>query len=426
MCRLRARKPDTITKRLKALIFGGAGSGKTTAAIQFPNSYIIDCERGAENYARLINDAGGVVFQTTNFEEVLSEVRALLVEKHEYRTLVIDPFTTVFNDLLDKMEQKVGSEFGRHYGAANKLAKRLINMLYQLDMNVIITCHGKAEYVAGVGGQQTKSGITFDGYKQLDYSMDLVFQLEKKGKDRYARIVKSRLPESFPDDGNNFAWSYKEIRRRMDPSILERNAVAVELATPTQLDEVAQLLATVRLPEGTEEKWFSKANVDRWEDMPSAIIAKCIEYIRLRIPPPPMRYVPADAFDVKQIAEAPAATAAVTPAAAAPTPCQPAGGPPVAAPVVAAPAEPVKATRKKRATIPVDDMTEEQLRAALDRVHAKQQAAATSTASGTEPADEPMPPPKEPTVQYEPGFVPRAQREQKPAPVGAGADSQYA
>ena len=50
---LRARKPEAVQKRLKLFMFGPAGVGKTTAAIQFPNSYIIDCERGTENYDKL-------------------------------------------------------------------------------------------------------------------------------------------------------------------------------------------------------------------------------------------------------------------------------------------------------------------------------------------------------------------------------------
>src|SRR4051812_49021638 len=53
---LRARKPEAVTKRLKLFMFGPAGVGKTTAAIQFPNSYVIDCEKGVENYDRLVTD----------------------------------------------------------------------------------------------------------------------------------------------------------------------------------------------------------------------------------------------------------------------------------------------------------------------------------------------------------------------------------
>src|SRR5215208_354331 len=112
---LRARKPEAVTKRLKLFMFGPAGVGKTTAAIQFPNSYIVDCERGVENYDKLVNASGSVVFQTTDIHEVVAEVKSLLTERHEFRTLVIDPITPVYNDLLEKCEQQVGADFGRHY-----------------------------------------------------------------------------------------------------------------------------------------------------------------------------------------------------------------------------------------------------------------------------------------------------------------------
>src|SRR5687767_14564562 len=75
---LRARKPEAVNKRLKLFMFGPAGVGKTTAAIQFPNSYIIDCERGTENYDKLVAASNSVVYQTTDIHEVIAEVKALL------------------------------------------------------------------------------------------------------------------------------------------------------------------------------------------------------------------------------------------------------------------------------------------------------------------------------------------------------------
>ena len=275
---LRARTPEAVTKRLKLFMFGPAGVGKTTAAIQFPNSYIIDCEKGAENYDKLITASGSQVFQTTDMHEVISEVKALLTEKHDFRTLVIDPITTVYNDLLDKCETQVGADFGRHYGAANKQMKRLANLIMALDMNVVITAHAKAEY----GQNFSKLGYTFDGWRQLDYWFDLVVELGKKGKKRMARVVKTRI-DRFPDD-EIFEWSYDAIRRRCDIAILEREANAVALAAPQQVAEIKELLAVVRLPEGTTDKWFAKAGVDVWEDMPADVIAKCIEYVKGRLP----------------------------------------------------------------------------------------------------------------------------------------------
>jgi hypothetical protein len=275
---LRARKPEAVTKRLKLFMFGPAGVGKTTAAIQFPNSYIIDCEKGAENYDKLVTASGSVVFQTNDINELIQEVKALLTEKHEYRTLVIDPITTVYNDLLEKSELKVGTDFGRHYGEANKMMKRLANLIMALDMNVVITAHAKTEY----GQNFSKLGYTFDGWRQLDYWFDLVIELTKKGKKRFARVVKTRL-EQFPDE-DAFEWSYEGIKKRYDVSILEREAAAVSLAAPEQIREIKDLLAIVRLPEGTTEKWFAKAGVDVWEDMPADVLQKCIEYVKNRLP----------------------------------------------------------------------------------------------------------------------------------------------
>ena len=275
---LRARKPEAVTKRLKLFMFGPAGVGKTTAAIQFPNSYIIDAERGTENYDKLITASGSSVFQTTDVNEVVQEVKALLTEKHDFRTLVIDPITPIFNDLLEKCETQVGSDFGRHYGAANKTMKRLANLIMNLDMNVIVTAHAKAEY----GENLRKLGYTFDGWKQLDYWFDLVVELGKKGKKRMARVAKTRI-ETFPDE-DVFEWSYDAIKKRYDASILEREAQQVALASPEQVKELKELLHVVRLPEGLVDKWFSKARVDTWEDMPADTIVKCIEYVKNRLP----------------------------------------------------------------------------------------------------------------------------------------------
>jgi hypothetical protein len=275
---LRAKKPEAVTKRLKLFMFGPAGVGKTTAAIQFPNSYIIDAERGSENYDKIITASGSVVFQTTDIQDVIQEVKALLTEKHDYRTLVIDPITPLYNDLLEKCENQVGADFGRHYGAANKTMKRLANLIMALDMNVVITAHAKTEY----GQNFSKLGYTFDGWRQLDYWFDLVIELQKKGKKRFGRVAKTRL-EQFPDD-DTFEWSYDAIKKRYGADMLEKEAAVVKLAAPEQVAQLKDLLAIVRLPDGTTDKWLAKAGVDVWEDMSAETIAKCIDYVKNKLP----------------------------------------------------------------------------------------------------------------------------------------------
>jgi len=265
------------------LLFGGAGAGKTTAALNFERAYVIDGEKGTAHYAEQIRKAGSAVFDTTDLAEVIEEVKTLISEEHDYRTVIIDPVTTIWNDWIDKCEKKVGSEFGRHVTEAGKTMKRLLNLLTALDCNVIMTAHGRIEY----GDGMVKLGTTFDGFKKLDYHFDLVMEIKKQGKGanakRVAEVIKSRLPQHFPD-GAVFPWNYGEFAKRYDATVLERKAVPVALATPDQLQEIKDLLHVVRLEEGLVEKWFTKANVDAWADMPAETIAKCIQYVKGRLP----------------------------------------------------------------------------------------------------------------------------------------------
>lgn len=272
---LRGIKPEKIEKRLKALFYGAAGVGKTTAAINFPKPYLIDTEKGAVNdqYVKILSDNGGVVFQTSDFDELINEVKALLTVKHDFKTLIIDPITTLYNDLLDKSALKNGTEFGRHYGEANKRMKHLINLLLRLDMNVIVTCHAKNEYGQGL----SVLGQTYDGYKKLDYLFDLVFEIQKRGKDRVGVIKKSRI-EAFPDQ-ETFPFSYQEISKRYGKDILEKDAKAEKLATKDQVDRIKFLIDLYKEPEESVQKWLDKAQSTSFEEMSESIILKIINHM---------------------------------------------------------------------------------------------------------------------------------------------------
>lgn len=276
---LKAKKPAVIESRLKALFYGNAGVGKTMAAIQFPKPYIIDTE-GSTNkpqYVRAIEKVDGAVLMTVDFDEMVNEVRELLTTQHEYKTLVIDSLTLLYNDLLEKAERKVGTDFGRHYGEANKRMKQLLNLLFRLDMNVIITSHSKNEY----GQNLAVLGQTFDCYKKLDYLFDLVFEIQKRGKDRIGLVKKSRI-ESFPD-GDAFPFSYDEIAERYGRHILERDAVAQELSTPEQVKELLRLIELLKVPSDVYQKWLDKSNSEQFEEMPREAMQKCIEHLQSKI-----------------------------------------------------------------------------------------------------------------------------------------------
>lgn len=285
---LRGRKPEAVQKRLKALFYGAAGVGKTTASIQFPKPYLIDCERGAENdsYVKLLDAAGGAYFATTDFDEMVREVTALMTEKHEYRTVIIDPMTVPYGDMLDKNAQRLarastdpnsdGTEFGRHKKEPDRQARHLLNLLLRLDMNVIVTCHSKPKWER-IGKEVREVGQTFDGYGKLDYLFDLVFEVRREGQEIVGVVRKSRIA-AFPFQ-DEFPFTYVEIAKRYGGGILERKAEAVTLASAKQVAELTRLVDILRVPPETVEKWLDKAGADSFAEMAADAADKCVQFL---------------------------------------------------------------------------------------------------------------------------------------------------
>lgn len=289
---LRAVKPESKEKRLKMFVFGSAGVGKTTAAIMFPNAYIIDTEKGTDHYAKTITNSGSVVFQSSVFDEVSKEVKELLTTKHGYRTLIIDPVTQIYNSVQEKwtrvfekhaktQKEAEVQDFGmRYWGRVKSDFKSLQRMLMSIDMNLIVTCHQKDQYGAGM----SKIGVTYDSMKGEDYIYDLVFNLEIKNGKRIAKTIKERAEvgqAKFPEE---FEWSYDNFKKFYGGDIIEREAIPMLLASQSQVERIKQLLEVVKVDPSDIEAWFNKANVESWEEMPSEYISKCIGHVEKKLP----------------------------------------------------------------------------------------------------------------------------------------------
>jgi hypothetical protein len=278
---LRGKKPEVTESRLKLFLFGEAGAGKTTAAIQMPCPYVIDTEKGTAQKSSVeqIQKAGGAVFAATSATELLDEIKSLAIEKHPYKTLVIDPITNiednVINDAQSKYDkQKKDGGDMRVWRDRDQIMRRIRSMLLSIDMNVVITAHGKTEYAPG--GAFQKIGTTFEGWKKWPYLFDLVIELSNQGKKRMAVVKKSRMATEFPD-GDQFEWSYQELAKRYNPAIMEKEAVAVVLASPEQVSMMKKIMETMKVSDEWMLAVFNKAGVECWEDMPSDKIQKCID-----------------------------------------------------------------------------------------------------------------------------------------------------
>jgi hypothetical protein len=279
MMALRGREPTEVKKRLKVLFYGKSGVGKTMAAFQFPKPYIIDAEGSSDKpqYIEAIKSVGGAVLMTVDFDETVEEIKKLLVESHSYKTVVIDSLTLLYNDLLEKAERKLGNEFGRHYGEANKHMKRLLNLLFRIDMNVIIISHSKNEY----GANLSVLNQTFDCYKKLDYLFDLVIEVELRGGERVGIVKKSRIRTL--EANSQFPFSYQAIADRYGKDIIEKATEIQELITREELQDLKHLIEVFKVPNESVDKWLDKAKASCIEEMPRAYGQKCIAFLKEQV-----------------------------------------------------------------------------------------------------------------------------------------------
>ncbi len=264
-------KPKKTDKRLKCMLYGMAGVGKTTASIMFPRPAIIDTERGTEmdQYVDAINAREGVVLRTSSFETIMDQIRMLAIEDHPYQTLVIDPISVVYDSIADAHKKKVGTDFSKHLVEAWSDWKRLTLLLSALDMNVVMTAHSKNEWVNGEStGQQT-----WDGPKKSDYWVDLIIEVTRQGQARFGNIRKSRITD-LPVD-TTFEFSYDEIANRYGREILEKNAV------PLDTDRVRLLDLINEDPNGEEKagKMLKRAKVATLSELTEEQVQKAIEWL---------------------------------------------------------------------------------------------------------------------------------------------------
>lgn len=288
MTKLKAVKPKaTEPKKPAVLVFGEAGVGKTWTALDFPKVYYIDSERGATNreYTDKLQKAGGVYLGidqgSQNFDEVLEQIRALRSEKHEYKTLVIDSFTKLFNlEIANEQERlkKAGKkdEFGLSKKPAVAKSRELVGLLSTLDMNVILICHEAPNWAEG-----EQKGVKPDSWDKLVYELDLCLHIRKLGGSRKAFITKSRIA-SFPE-ATAIDWSYAEFATRWGQAVIEREQKPVELATQEQLERVAKLNDLLKTTPEEIDKHLSWADVTRYDDMPTDKIATVIQRLTAKL-----------------------------------------------------------------------------------------------------------------------------------------------
>ena len=289
--KLKAKSPElTQPGKTKGVIYGPSGVGKTWFTLSFPAPYYFDTEGGADlkHYQQRLKDAGGMYLGpedgTLDFGFLIEQMQALATEKHQFKTLIIDSITKLFQTNIANEAERLGDKDA--FGASKKPAiaqmRRLVNWAMKLDMNIWFVAHEASEWgLDPKTGQRTEVGKEPDVWSKLIYELDLGLWAQRRGGARAAIVKKSRLL-GFPE-GDAFPLEYAEFAERYGKDFIEGDAKAISLATPEQVGEIQRLLGIIKLDPAEIEKVLTKAGAESWYELTHEQATGCVAWLKKKL-----------------------------------------------------------------------------------------------------------------------------------------------
>lgn len=204
------RPAEAVVPKIKALIFGAPGVGKTYLSLTSPGRIaIIDTEGGTAFYARRAGTHGLSQFDvlpTKTYRDVQAAVQYIAANPTAYETLVIDPITVIYEVLQDAALIKrasVNDRKGRSgdpddtdlemldWGRIKRAYKALMTELGNLPIHVVVTAR-ESDVNEKHGQERVKVGVKPDAEKSTSYYFDTVVRLVPTATGREAVVLKDR------------------------------------------------------------------------------------------------------------------------------------------------------------------------------------------------------------------------------------------
>ena len=195
-------KPETMTfdeKKIRMLVAGFPGIGKTTLALSAPSPLYIDVDLSAERINREILNLAAGVTQPKDYEELRRdlgmgcsdmELHTVKNSLADYQTIIVDTGGKLLNIMSNygrKIEPKYGQRDGslslKGYGWLGKEFQRFLDhIIYELDKHIVIVFHT----VEDKDGDDTKLRIKAEGSSKNNVweVMDLGGFMEMRGNNR--------------------------------------------------------------------------------------------------------------------------------------------------------------------------------------------------------------------------------------------------
>lgn len=268
-----------VKKRLKMLIYGESGVGKTTLALTLPfggKVALIDMEGGADLYAEAEGIPAFDVVRTKSYQDVMNALSYLNEGKSPYAAVVVDPISVLWSIIVEAGSKSESAVTQREWGVIKRKMNAVYNLLVNLPLHVVVIARAKDEYK-----NDEKIGMKADAEKGLVFLFDVILRmgLTQDGK-RAAEVIKDR--------SNTFGRVIQDVRADLFAPLLGKvsnGQVNAHQQTDAEAsDELANQIANENRPNARpaviHQSQAAVARAQKWE----AVKAKFAELIDSDIP----------------------------------------------------------------------------------------------------------------------------------------------
>lgn len=229
--------PENDLRNYIIMLYGRPGSGKTTLAAQFDNPLFLMFEPGARSLSIYKKDV-------SSWKKFVATIDDLEIEKHEFKTIVIDTFTQAFELCQKHVCKKNGWDhpqdgpFGKGWSAVySEFSTQMTRVMSKFGVVLIAHAADKEiEQLDGTVKTQTAPDMTGQAMKFISRVVDVMayYYYAKNGK-RYIRVqatenvmAKNRIDGHFNNiekfsAGNSPVSAYKNFVSAFNNKIEKEN-----------------------------------------------------------------------------------------------------------------------------------------------------------------------------------------------------------
>jgi len=202
------KKAQNVEPKMKVLVYGASGVGKTFFALSGKGKIaVIDTEGGTAHYAGRDGLQEFDVLPTKTYKDVKAAVEFVAANPEAYGTLVIDPLTVIWETLQDSAQIKraaANAAKGRgngiveetdlemlDWGRIKRQYKSLLTAIINLPIHTIVVAREKDE-TEKRGDQMVRIGSKPDAEKGTPYFFDTVLRMFVDAGTRKMTVIKDR------------------------------------------------------------------------------------------------------------------------------------------------------------------------------------------------------------------------------------------